>query len=294
MHFRSGKLYLVFEFVDRNILELLTEYYPRGCDTELVRSTIFQVIRAIEYCHRHDVVHRDVKPENILVNLTDMTVKLCDFGFARSIPIPNDQPLTDYVATRWYRAPELLIGSVFYGPEVDVFAIGCLMSEVTDGEPLLPGDSEIAQLGLIQRVIGPLSADQLESFASNPRFVGMRIPLAPMHGNVLSLEERYDARINRRGLFLLRSLLAVDPAVRTSANRALCDSFFDGIYQQPKLGLKARLARPATVSSTGPRANHASISKKLASLRACPPRHAAPALQSGRSQFDNGFPTCNR
>ena len=74
---------------------------------------------------------------------------LCDFGFARSLPL-NNSPLTDYVATRWYRAPELLLGSTSYGREVDLWAIGCIMGELTDGQPLFPGESDIDQLYIIQ------------------------------------------------------------------------------------------------------------------------------------------------
>jgi len=92
-----------------------------------------------------NVVHRDIKPENLLIDPQD-TLKLCDFGFAKKIPQSmNNQQMTDYVATRWYRGPELLL-SDNYSKEVDIWAIGCIMGEMTDGEPLFPGESEIDQL----------------------------------------------------------------------------------------------------------------------------------------------------
>lgn len=90
------------------------------------------------------MIHRDIKPENLLLN-SDNTLKLCDFGFAR-MANQRGQPFTDYVATRWYRAPELLLGSPNYGKPVDIWAIGCIMGEITDGNPLFPGESEIDQL----------------------------------------------------------------------------------------------------------------------------------------------------
>eukprot|EP00360_Condylostoma_magnum_P000603 CAMPEP_0168315676 /NCGR_PEP_ID=MMETSP0210-20121227/12259_1 /TAXON_ID=40633 /ORGANISM="Condylostoma magnum, Strain COL2" /LENGTH=152 /DNA_ID=CAMNT_0008290631 /DNA_START=111 /DNA_END=569 /DNA_ORIENTATION=+ len=136
---RKGKLYLIFEYVEKSLLDLLEEY-PNGIDPERIRSYIFQLCKAIDYCHRMDVVHRDIKPENLLIS-NDHVLKLCDFGFARTLP-QKGGALTDYVATRWYRSPELLLGSE-YGPEVDMWGIGCIMGELIDGQPLFPGESEI-------------------------------------------------------------------------------------------------------------------------------------------------------
>jgi len=108
------------------------------------------------------VIHRDIKPENLLLNQSDMTLKICDFGFARNLP-PSQRganpQMTDYVATRWYRSPELLLSDK-YSKEVDLWAIGCIMGELLDGEPLFPGESEIDQLYCIQKIMGPLTKDQ--------------------------------------------------------------------------------------------------------------------------------------
>ena len=129
------KKYLVFEYVERNLLEVL-EDKPNGLEPELVQRYILQLCQAIDWCHSNDVVHRDIKPENLLINTKDATLKLCDFGFARSVG--HSQELTDYVATRWYRAPELLLGSTMYTNSVDIWAIGCIMGELVDGQPLFP------------------------------------------------------------------------------------------------------------------------------------------------------------
>jgi len=139
-------LYLVFEYLEKNLLEILEEK-PNGLDAESVRAYIYQLLRAIEFCHRNNVIHRDIKPENLLVNPRNNDLRLCDFGFARSInaKVQNAGILTDYVATRWYRAPELLLSNK-YGKEIDIWAIGCIIGEITDGDPLFPGESEIDQL----------------------------------------------------------------------------------------------------------------------------------------------------
>lgn len=98
-----------------------------------------------------EVIHRDIKPENLLVTKEDV-VKLCDFGFARTLGSEGSN-LTNYVATRWYRSPELLITPV-YGKKVDVWAAGCIMAEMIDGEALFPGDNLIEQIDCIQKVLG--------------------------------------------------------------------------------------------------------------------------------------------
>lgn len=151
---RKGKLYLVFEYVEKNLLEVLEER-PQGLDPELVRSFVFQLLHAIHWCHSSSVIHRDIKPENLLIDVRAQTLKLCDFGFARTMTktSTSSQELTDYVATRWYRAPELLLGSTSYGYGVDMWAIGCIMGEISDGQPLFPGESEVDQLYVIQKII---------------------------------------------------------------------------------------------------------------------------------------------
>ena len=125
-------------------------------------------------CHEHDVIHRDIKPENLLINVEHVALKLCDFGFARTIGGKSRGDLTDYVATRWYRAPELLLGDTGYGKAVDLWAIGCIMGELIDAQPLFPGESEIDQLYVIQKVMGPLTPEQMELFLRNPRFLGLK------------------------------------------------------------------------------------------------------------------------
>lgn len=102
-----------------------------------------------------EVVHRDIKPENLLVTKDDV-VKLCDFGFARTL-VSEGASLTNYVATRWYRSPELLVTPV-YGKKVDLWAAGCIMAEMIDGQALFPGDNLVDQIDCIQKVLGNFPA----------------------------------------------------------------------------------------------------------------------------------------
>jgi len=150
---RKKKLYLVFEYVDRTLLDDL-EKNEYGLEMTMAKEYLWQILSAVEFCHSRQVIHRDVKPENILVS-KEGVVKLCDFGFARIVA--NCPEHTDYVATRWYRAPELLVGDTSYGKPVDVWAIGCLYSEMLNAEPLFPGDSDIDQMNLIVKCLGNLT-----------------------------------------------------------------------------------------------------------------------------------------
>ncbi|KAG5305824.1 CDKL2 protein, partial [Pseudoatta argentina] len=148
---RRKRLYLVFEYLDHTVLDELEEN-KNGLDWEKSRRYIFQILRGLDFCHNHKIMHRDVKPENVLVSPNGV-IKLCDFGFARYI---TNESCTDYVATRWYRAPELLIGDSKYGREIDVWAAGCIYAEMVTGQPLFPGDSDIDQLYRITKILGPL------------------------------------------------------------------------------------------------------------------------------------------
>ncbi|XP_032489296.1 cyclin-dependent kinase-like 2 isoform X2 [Phocoena sinus] len=182
---KKKRWYLVFEFVDHTVLDDL-ELFPNGLDYQLAQKYLFQIINGIGFCHSHNIIHRDIKPENILVSQSGV-VKLCDFGFARTLAAPGEV-YTDYVATRWYRAPELLVGDVKYGKAVDVWAIGCLVTEMLMGEPLFPGDSDIDQLYHIMVCLGNLIPRHQELFYKNPVFAGVRLPEIK---ETVPLERRY-------------------------------------------------------------------------------------------------------
>ncbi len=228
---RKGKLYLVFEYVERNLLEVL-ESHPNGLGRELVRRYVFQLCTAIDWCHSHRVIHRDIKPENLLVDPAAHSLKLCDFGFARVMPSPGSSranALTDYVATRWYRAPELLLGSTDYTPAVDIWSIGCIMGELADGQPLFPGESDIDQLYVIQQGIGPMTSAQMERFLKAKRFRGLKFP--EMRRSA-TLQEKYGAVIDPEGISFMRSCLFMDPTRRLTAREAVLHPFFAGLPEE--------------------------------------------------------------
>ncbi|KAF2983282.1 hypothetical protein EK904_013520 [Melospiza melodia maxima] len=217
---RKKRWYLVFEFVDHTMLNDL-EDSPNGLDFERVRKYLFQIMRAIAFCHSHNIIHRDIKPENILVSQSGV-VKLCDFGFARPLAT-SGEAYTDYVATRWYRAPELLVGDSKYGRPVDVWAVGALITEMLTGEPLFPGDSDIDQLYHITKCLGNLIPRQQELFYKNPLFAGLKLPEVK---ELESLEKRYP-KLPAEALELAQECLQIDPDKRPSCAQLLQGDFFN-------------------------------------------------------------------
>ncbi|XP_005485709.2 cyclin-dependent kinase-like 2 [Zonotrichia albicollis] len=217
---RKKRWYLVFEFVDHTMLNDL-EDSPNGLDFERVRKYLFQIMRAIAFCHSHNIIHRDIKPENILVSQSGV-VKLCDFGFARPLAA-SGEAYTDYVATRWYRAPELLVGDSKYGRPVDVWAVGALITEMLTGEALFPGDSDIDQLYHITKCLGNLIPRQQELFYKNPLFAGLKLPEVK---ELESLEKRYP-KLPAEALELAKECLQIDPDERPSCAQLLQGDFFN-------------------------------------------------------------------
>ena len=138
----DDRICLVFEHVERTVLQDIDDC-PNGLRTEAVKSIMFQMIKAIAFMHSHEVLHRDIKPENLLLSHNGV-LKLCDFGFARHET--RKGIYTDYVSTRWYRAPELLVGDASYGKSVDVWSVGCMFAELYNGMPLFPGESDLDTL----------------------------------------------------------------------------------------------------------------------------------------------------
>lgn len=154
-------IYLIFDFMETDLHQLikkgtLKEDWKHG-------FIIFQLLSALSYIHSANVIHRDIKPSNILMNHR-CELKLADFGLARSLEqteeYASDPTLTEYVATRWYRAPEILLGSKRYTKGVDIWSVGCIMGEVISGKPLFPGTSTLNQVERIMAALPhPLQAD---------------------------------------------------------------------------------------------------------------------------------------
>ena len=226
-YLHKKNLFLVFEFVDRNLLELL-EQYPNGLDPELIKYFVFQMIKACQYLHNKNIIHRDIKPENLLIDNKN-NLKVCDFGFARDIELNeynnNKEIMTDYVATRWYRAPELLITGGIYGPAVDYWAIGCIMGELVDGNPLFPGDNEIDQVDCIQKILGNLPEYLIEMYYENPIYNQNELKMVD---EPEGLESRYGKKLSEDAIDFMKGLLELDYNKRLNKDNVFEHKYFKG------------------------------------------------------------------
>ncbi|XP_061921807.1 cyclin-dependent kinase-like 2 isoform X2 [Entelurus aequoreus] len=218
---RRRHWYLVFEFVERTLLDYL-EQNILGLDLNTCRQCFFQVLRGVAFCHQQNVIHRDIKPENVLISRGGV-VKLCDFGLARTVASPTrGTAYTDYVATRWYRAPELLVGDTKYSKPVDVWAAGCLLVEMLTGQPLFPGDSDLDQIYHIVRLFDDLTAHHQELFHKNPTFSGVSLP---EHFSRMPLEQHFPL-VSSKALNLAQECLQMDPEKRARCSELLGHSVF--------------------------------------------------------------------
>ncbi|CAH1110096.1 unnamed protein product [Psylliodes chrysocephalus] len=219
--FRHKKrFYLVFEYLEGTVLDELDKM-PGGLGEERCRERIFQVTRGIGYCHSNHIIHRDVKPENVLVSSLGV-VKLCDFGFARLIS-STGEACTEYVATRWYRAPELLVGEPNYGPPIDVWSIGCLFAEMMTGDPLFPGESDIDQFHLIVKLLGKPCLRHQQLLSHNTQFKG--VIKFPNTDEMLGFYKHF-ASWPTITIDFLDSCMKMDPNHRLTSDELLKHSFF--------------------------------------------------------------------
>ena len=229
----KGNLFLVFEFVEKNLLEVL-EKSPDGLSPKLIRSFVFQMCKAVHYLHTNNMIHRDVKPENLLID-ENMQLKLCDFGFSRKIVLDdknnNIDAMTDYVATRWYRSPELLLSNGIYGPEVDYWAIGCIMGELADGNPMFPGENEVDQIDCIIKVLGNLPPDLVNMFYENPIYEGKELLKV---NRPESLERRYRGKLGPTAIDFLKGLLQLDPNKRINDETVFKHKYFSCFMNEPE------------------------------------------------------------
>ncbi|KAL0271025.1 UNVERIFIED_CONTAM: hypothetical protein PYX00_008270 [Menopon gallinae] len=146
----NDTLYFVFEYMQANLYQLMKDR-DRLFPEPVIRNMVFQILQGLAFMHRNGFFHRDMKPENLLCSGPEL-VKIADFGLAREIR--SRPPYTDYVSTRWYRAPEVLLHSTTYGSPIDIWAVGCIMAELYTFRPLFPGNSEIDEMFKICSILG--------------------------------------------------------------------------------------------------------------------------------------------
>merc|ERR1719195_2453771 len=211
---REMVLYLVFEHVDQDLNAYLSKCPPPGVGQDKVKDLMWQILCGVDFLHSHRIVHRDIKPQNILL-ANSGSLKLADFGLARIYDF--NALLTSTVVTLWYRAPEVLLGTTYATP-VDIWSVGCIFAELFTRKPLFPGQYEVDQLGKIFEVIGtPVEADWPEESSvlrSNFSYARGR----GVHGIL--------AELDPQATDLLSKMLTFHPSSRITAAEALAHPYF--------------------------------------------------------------------
>eukprot|EP00055_Hartaetosiga_balthica_P001115 m.138114 g.138114 ORF g.138114 m.138114 type:complete len:293 (+) comp13233_c0_seq1:58-936(+) len=212
----ESDLHLVFEFLDHD----LKQYIDKTKDMlsqERVKSFMYQLLLGLEFCHTHRILHRDLKPQNLLI-AADGTIKLADFGLARAFGIPV-RAYTHEVITLWYRAPEILLGAKQYACPVDIWSIGTIFAEMVTKRPLFPGDSEIDQLYRIFRELGT-PTERIWPGISHLKDYNAQFPQWKRKDleSVIPLDPT--------GIDLLKKMLIYNPSKRISASTALKHVYF--------------------------------------------------------------------
>ncbi|EOX90988.1 MAP kinase 7 isoform 1 [Theobroma cacao] len=185
---------------------------------------IFQLLRGLKYLHSANILHRDLKPGNLLVN-ANCDLKICDFGLARTSR-GNEQFMTEYVVTRWYRAPELLLCCDNYGTSIDVWSVGCIFAEILGRKPIFPGTECLNQLKLIINVLGSQQEADLQ-FIDNPKARRYIKSLPYSRGSHFS---HLYPQADPLAIDLLQRMLIFDPSKRITVTEALLHPYMSGLY----------------------------------------------------------------
>ncbi|KAK9678392.1 hypothetical protein RND81_11G208300 [Saponaria officinalis] len=215
-------VYLVYELMDCDLHNIIKSPQPLSADH--VKYFMFQLLRGLNYLHSANILHRDLKPKNLLVN-ANCDLKICDFGLARTNKGPTE-PMTEYVVTRWYRAPELLLQCDKYGPSIDVWAVGCILAELLGRKPIFPGKDVLGQLKLIIDFVGTQHSPNL-SFITNERAYKFIKSLPYSFGkSTIRLFPGSDPL----ALDLMCKMLTFDPRKRITVDEALEHPYLSELY----------------------------------------------------------------
>jgi serine/threonine protein kinase len=187
-----------------------------------VELFLFQLLRGLSYCHSKQILHRDLKPQNLLINQKG-ELKLADFGLARAKSIPT-KTYSNEVVTLWYRPPDVLLGSTDYSTHIDMWGVGCIFYEMVSGKPLFPGTKVEDELYLIFKALGSPTESTFPGVTKNTEFLALNMPKFPTFDP--SVFPILVPRLNSDGISLLASLLKYNPKSRASAIESLNHKYF--------------------------------------------------------------------
>eukprot|EP01053_Blabericola_migrator_P005569 Blabericola_migrator_1__5568@NODE_2835_length_2298_cov_97_238458_g1753_i1_p2_GENE_NODE_2835_length_2298_cov_97_238458_g1753_i1NODE_2835_length_2298_cov_97_238458_g1753_i1_p2_ORF_typecomplete_len287_score37_40Pkinase/PF00069_25/5e75Pkinase_Tyr/PF07714_17/2_6e43Kinaselike/PF14531_6/4_2e17Kdo/PF06293_14/8_1e12Pkinase_fungal/PF17667_1/1_4e06RIO1/PF01163_22/2_5e06FTA2/PF13095_6/5_6FTA2/PF13095_6/0_008YrbLPhoP_reg/PF10707_9/9e05Haspin_kinase/PF12330_8/0_035Haspin_kinase/PF12330_8/4WaaY/PF06176_11/0_00 len=211
------RLTLVFEYLDQDLKKLL-DVCDGGLDPQTTKSFLYQLLRGVAHCHEHRILHRDLKPQNLLIN-REGALKLADFGLARAFGIPV-RAFTHEVVTLWYRPPDVLMGSKKYSTSLDIWSVGCIFAEMANGRPLFAGSSDHDQLLKIFQVIGTPDPSTWPEVKDLPLWKDDFPRMEPQARRTVC------PRLDPLGIDLLFQMLVLDPNKRITAREAMRHAYF--------------------------------------------------------------------
>ncbi|XP_068930781.1 cyclin-dependent kinase 18 isoform X1 [Petaurus breviceps papuanus] len=222
-------LTLVFEYLDSDLKHYL-DHCGNLMSMHNVKVFMFQLLRGLSYCHRRKILHRDLKPQNLLINEKG-ELKLADFGLARAKSVPT-KTYSNEVVTLWYRPPDVLLGSTEYSTPIDMWGVGCIHYEMATGRPIFPGSTVKEELHLIFRLLGTPTEETWPGVTSLPEFRGYNFPRYKPQPLI-----NHAPRLDTDGIDLLTSLLLYEAKSRISAEEALKHPYFgplgERVHQLP-------------------------------------------------------------
>ncbi|ESN91129.1 hypothetical protein HELRODRAFT_104208 [Helobdella robusta] len=229
---KKDELYLnlVLEYVPETLYKVARTYSKnkQTMPHVLIKLYMYQLFRSLSHIHMLGICHRDIKPQNLLLNYETGVLKLCDFGSAK--PLVKDEPNVSYICSRYYRAPELIFGATDYTSQIDIWSAGCVVAELILGQPIFPGESGVDQLVEIIKVLGTPSREQIREM--NPSYQEFKFPQIKAH----PWSKVFRSRTPPEALDLISQLLDYTPTKRLSPLEACAHAFFDEL-RDPKTKL---------------------------------------------------------
>ncbi|AMD18610.1 HBL292Cp [Eremothecium sinecaudum] len=228
----DGKLYqhLAMECLPETLQHEILRYTQDKLDLPLkhVKLYTYQIARGMLYLHALGICHRDIKPSNILVDPKTAILKICDFGSAKKLE--QNQPSISYICSRFYRAPELIVGCTQYTTQIDIWGLGCVIGEMLIGKAVFQGQEPLLQLHEIAKLLGP--PDKKFIFFSNPSYGGPLFSKPLFSGTPNQRFEKYFGHAGPDGIDLLMKVLCYSPERRLSPRRIMSHPFLDDLRRE--------------------------------------------------------------
>ncbi|XP_045479028.1 glycogen synthase kinase-3 beta-like isoform X7 [Harmonia axyridis] len=218
-------LNLVLEFIPETVYKV-ARHYSKSKQTipiSFIKLYMYQLFRSLAYIHSLGICHRDIKPQNLLLDPETGVLKLCDFGSAKHLV--RGEPNVSYICSRYYRAPELIFGAIDYTTKIDVWSAGCVLAELLLGQPIFPGDSGVDQLVEIIKVLGTPTKEQIKEM--NPNYTEFKFPQIKSH----PWQQVFRVRTPPEAIELVSRLLEYTPSSRISPLQACAHPFFNELRE---------------------------------------------------------------